>query len=159
MRVECTILGEVASYIEEIYTPAGLALLIQLDKPRIQLLNLEINADIVVKAILAKSSLKIKPAMVQVQSPFRIRISPPVLPKQAPYFSLKATKNALKLVLIKGFKSISRAIIVKMDKDADGNKLAREAPPQYKLMIEGTDMKAVISTRGKKYEEFSVDLF
>lgn len=44
-RLEKTTLGEVSSYIQEVYSPSECFLIIKLDLDRIRLLKLEVNAD------------------------------------------------------------------------------------------------------------------
>lgn len=46
-RIEKTTLGEVSSYIEEVYKPTDCFLVIKLDLDRIRVLGLEVNAETV----------------------------------------------------------------------------------------------------------------
>jgi DNA-directed RNA polymerase III subunit RPC1 len=51
-RIEKTILGDVASYIKEVYTPRGCYLSVKLDIHAIDALMLEINVESIKKCIL-----------------------------------------------------------------------------------------------------------
>jgi DNA-directed RNA polymerase III subunit RPC1 len=56
-----------------------------------------------------------------------------------PYFMMQQLKGSLPKVVIKGIKTVARAIIAEQD---------NTAVKSYKLLIEGTDMRAAIGTRG-----------
>lgn len=51
-RIEKTMLGDVAEYIKEVYTPRGCYLSIKLDLDAVEALKLELNVETVKKAIL-----------------------------------------------------------------------------------------------------------
>lgn len=63
-RIEKTTLGEVSSFIDEVYKKEDCYLLVKLDLDRIRVLGLEINAE-TIKYSLCTSKLKLKPNLVE----------------------------------------------------------------------------------------------
>ncbi|XP_064391551.1 DNA-directed RNA polymerase III subunit RPC1-like isoform X2 [Halichondria panicea] len=138
-RIEKTLLGEVARYIEEVYEPDGCYVKICLDINRIQLLKLEINTWTVQFALCSAPKLKIKQKHVSIRSRAVMYVYPPESNKTSLYYSLQALKLQLPSVVVKGISSVSRAII-HVDEGKQGSK--------YKLLVEGSDLCAVMATMG-----------
>lgn len=65
-RIEKTLLGDVATYIKEVYTPKGCYLEIELDMETIDKLHLELTIQDVVKAILGKAKIKVKDKNIEI---------------------------------------------------------------------------------------------
>lgn len=74
-RIERTTLGEITTYIEDVYTKHDAFLLIQLNYERIKLLQLEVNANSI-RYNLCTSKLKLKPSDVRVQSETILTVHP-----------------------------------------------------------------------------------
>ena len=60
MRVEKTLLGNICTYIKEVYSPRGCYLELELDSVAIEKLQLEITPESVCESILMKKGLKVK---------------------------------------------------------------------------------------------------
>lgn len=140
-RIEKTLLGEVARFIEEVYEPDDCYIRIVLDTNRIRLLKLEIDANSIAVSLCTAPKLKLKPPNISVRSEALIHISPPDNPKSSLYYSMQFLKSQLPNVVVKGVTSVNRAIIHK-DEGKLGNK--------YKLLVEGMNLQAVIGTVGVK---------
>lgn len=59
-RIEKTVLGDIANYIKEVYTPRGCYLSVKMDLQAIEALKLEINIETVKRAILHTPKIKVK---------------------------------------------------------------------------------------------------
>jgi DNA-directed RNA polymerase III subunit RPC1 len=59
-RIEKTLLGDIAEYIKEVYTPRGCYLAIKLDLAAIEALKLELTLEDVKKGIIATPKIKVK---------------------------------------------------------------------------------------------------
>lgn len=140
-RIEKTILGEVSQYIEEVYEPDGCYIKIKLDKDRIRLLKLEIDATTVQYCLCNLPKLRLKPKDISVRSDWVLFIYPPESQKSSLYYVMQALKTQLPNVVVKGTGSVTRAII-HVDEGRGGSR--------YKLLVEGTNLQAVMATRGVK---------
>lgn len=67
-RIEKNLLGDIAEYIKEVYTPRGCYLSIKLDLVAIESLKLELNVETVKKAILSTPKIKIKEKNISIIS-------------------------------------------------------------------------------------------
>jgi DNA-directed RNA polymerase III subunit RPC1 len=141
-RIEKTMLGDIAEFIEEVYQHDGCYLGVKLDLKAIQALQLEIDVDTVQRAIIKAPKLKMHEQQVRVQHPDRIRVYLPTGKKEdvlsSPYFGLQQLKRQLPDVVVKGFTTVSRAVI----NDAKGN------GSQYNLLVEGYGLAQVMTTEG-----------
>jgi len=143
-RVEKTLLGEVCEYIEEVFTPEDCYLLIKLDIGRINLLKLEVNVDSIKYSICTAPKLKVKPKQVATHGKQLLTVHPQETAKSSMYYVMQMLKCALPDVLIKGDKTVNRAIIhVDEAKGADQK-------DRYKLLVEGDNLRAVMGTLGVK---------
>lgn len=138
-RVEKTTLGEITTYIDEVYLPNECFLLIRLDAERIRLLCLEVNVDSIVYSI-CTSKLKIKPANIQIVSDWAIKVSAEPS-KHGGWLNMSLQQLARQLppVVVKGLPQVSRAVIACDDTDS---------VVSYKLCVEGDGLRDVIATFG-----------
>ena len=65
-RIEKTLLGDVAKYIKEVYTPKGCYLEVKLDMKAIEALKLELTIQDVQRAIIAAPKMKVKEKNIEV---------------------------------------------------------------------------------------------
>ncbi|KAF9809781.1 hypothetical protein SFRURICE_000262 [Spodoptera frugiperda] len=138
-RIEKTTLGEITTYIDEMYLPNECFLLIRLDAERIRLLCLEVNVESIVYSI-CTSKLKIKPGNVHIVSEWAIKVSAEAC-KQGGWLNLALQQLARQLpaVVVKGLPQVARAVIACNDTDS---------VPTYKLCVEGDGLRDVIATYG-----------
>lgn len=68
-RIEKTLLGDIASYIKEVYSPRGCYLSVNLDLKAIESLKLEISAEQVKKGILSTPKIKVKEKNIVIKNP------------------------------------------------------------------------------------------
>lgn len=143
-RVEKTLLGEVCEYIEEVFTPDDCYLLIKLDIGRIQLLKLEVDVNSIKVSICMSPKLKLKPKNVATHGKNLITVHPQETKGSSMYYVMQMLKCELPDVLIKGDKTVNRAIIhVEEGKTEEKDK-------RYKLIVEGDNLRAVMGTLGVK---------
>ncbi|XP_045502401.1 DNA-directed RNA polymerase III subunit RPC1 [Colias croceus] len=138
-RVEKTTLGEITTYIEEVYLPTSCFLLVRLDAERIRLLCLEVNVHSIIYSI-CTSKLKIKPSNIEAVSEWAIKIYAEG-GKHGGWLNVALQQLARQLpaVAVKGLPKVSRAVIAC---DDTGGK------PRYKLCVEGEGLRDVIATYG-----------
>ncbi|XP_075154663.1 RNA polymerase III subunit A [Haematobia irritans] len=138
-RIEKTTLGEVSSYIEEVYKQDDCYLVIRLDLNRIKVLGLEINAE-TIRYSICTSKLRIKPALVDIMgsSIIIVRIDSSKH-GGALNAELQRLSSAIQNVVVAGLPHISRAVIA-----IDDSRL----PATYKLCIEGAGLRDVMATYG-----------
>ena len=136
-KLEKTLLGDIAYYVKEVFTPKGCYLSIKLDTAAIENLRLEINAEKVKAAIIQFGKLKLKEKHIQVIRTDKLRIESAEVNRDKLYFSMQELKCKLPKVMISGIQTIERAII---NEDEKTNKLS--------LLIEGYGLKEVMQTLG-----------
>ncbi|KAF7263909.1 hypothetical protein GWI33_000924 [Rhynchophorus ferrugineus] len=138
-RIERTTLGEISTFIDDVYTKNEAFLLIQLNYERIKLLKLEVNAESI-RYCLCTSKLKLKPSDVKVQSDTIITVHPNRSQNsQRLNFALSELKDQIPNVVVKGLPSVNRAVIAREDR---GNKTT------YSLCVEGNNLREVMATYG-----------
>ena len=149
-RLERTTLGDVARQIKIVFKPApsdkgphsyrdGQAFIsIRLDMSAIEALQLEIDANSVRRNILSHPRIKLREDLVRVEARDKIIVSSPDSHRQELLFSLENLLQVLPKVIVKGIASVARAVI---NKDKSG---------KFKLLVEGTNMQAVMATDGVK---------
>jgi DNA-directed RNA polymerase III subunit RPC1 len=133
-------LGEVSSYIEEVFGADDCYLTVKLDLAAIAALQLQITADSVVQSILATKKLKLKVG-VQAKTESVIRITPPDAEDSSLLFAFTRLKAALPSVVVQGVSNVNRAVINDV---GDGT---------YNLLVEGYNLLGVMTTLGVKGEE------
>ncbi|RUS34443.1 putative RPO31-DNA-directed RNA polymerase III, 160 kd subunit [Jimgerdemannia flammicorona] len=137
-RVEKTLLGDVAEFVEEVYTPDQCYIGLKLDVEAINKLQLEINVYEVAHAIATAPKLKIGDANVHAQKPDRIKVYVTAKDSSSLYYNLKSLKRALPKIIIKGIPSVNRAVISE-DQKRSGIKY---------LVVEGYGLLEVMTTEG-----------
>jgi len=137
-RIEKTLLGDIAAFIKEVYTPKGCYIGIELDLPCIEALKLELSIQDVVDAIIGTSKLKVKERHVELVDERTIHIQPFDVSRENMYFSMQQLKNNLPAVIVKGIPTIVRAVISKKEKD----------PNAHQLFVEGNGLRQVMATPG-----------
>ncbi|KAI8424735.1 hypothetical protein MSG28_006688 [Choristoneura fumiferana] len=138
-RVEKTTLGEITTYIEEVYLPDECFLLVRLDAERIRLLSLEVNVDSVIYSI-CTSKLKVKPGNVQAVSDWALKVrGEPAKHGGWLNMALQQLARQLPAVVVKGLPQVSRCVIACDDTGGD---------IKYKLCVEGDGLRDVMATYG-----------
>lgn len=142
-RIEKTTLGEVAEYIEEFYSPAECYLSIKLDMAAVDALQLSINSETVVRAVLDTKKLKLKTG-VRARGYDMVRIYPPSSGSGddgSLLYSLQKIKEQLPKVIVQGTPNVNRAVI---NDKGDGT---------FNLLVEGYNLRGVMTTLGVKGTE------
>ena len=145
-RIEKTLLGEIAEYIEEFFSASECYLSIKLDMNAIDNLQLSIHADTVVRSLLETKKLKLKTG-VRAKGNDIVRIYPPTVSGgserdgQSMLYSLQKIKSALPNVIVQGVSNVNRAVI---NDKGDGT---------FNLLVEGYNLRGVMTTIGVKGTE------
>ncbi|KAJ1442575.1 hypothetical protein B484DRAFT_442135 [Ochromonadaceae sp. CCMP2298] len=159
-QIEKTTLGEVVSYIKEIYRPSDSYISIKLDMQAVQALHLNVNAFTVRNAILHAPGATIRPAVLRMLKDrhvvvcdrgTKVKVFPPdakeskdssrgIPAHQKVYFVMQALKAALPHVIVQGIPSVSRAVINE-ETDDNGKK-------SFYLLVEGYGLQDVMSCPG-----------
>ncbi|XP_051928207.1 DNA-directed RNA polymerase III subunit RPC1 [Hippocampus zosterae] len=137
-RIEKTLLGEIAEYIEEVFLPDDCFILIKLSLERIRLLQLEVNAE-TVRYSVCMSKLRLRPGDVIVHGEAVVRVTPRENNKSSMYYVMQSLKAELPKVVVQGIPEVTRAVI-HIDEQNDKRK--------YKLLVEGDNLRAVMATHG-----------
>lgn len=91
-RIEKTLLGDICSYIKEVYSPKGYFLSLKLDHAAIADLQLELDIDAVMEAILRTRKMKLKPEHLSKKNEWKLHIYPYNKDKDKMYFVLQTIK-------------------------------------------------------------------
>jgi len=153
--IEKTTLGQVSSYIKEVYAPSKCYISVELDLKAIDQLKLSIDVYSVRRSILKGVIGHTRPAIlrslkdchvkVKKGSKAKLRIyipersdkpgsNPPPL-----YFAMQALKVALPRVIVQGIPSVNRAVINEEDKEGETS---------YHLLVEGYGLAEVMGSPG-----------
>ncbi|KAK1587161.1 hypothetical protein Q3G72_010241 [Acer saccharum] len=146
-RIEKTVLGQVAKSLKIVMTSRKAAIVIVLDMETIQDANLCINADTVKESILQTPRLKLKQQNITVLDVRKLEIVLPV-DKSKIHFVLHNLKKVLPMVIVKGIKTVERAVIAEKDKEKKKVNENEEVKKKFRLLVEGTDLQAVMGTDG-----------
>ncbi|RDB15486.1 DNA-directed RNA polymerase III subunit rpc1 [Hypsizygus marmoreus] len=140
-RLEKTLLGDIASVLEEAWAPEYTYIGVIIDMDAIQKLQLELTLDDIKWAIVAAKKLKIKQEAITVlPRKHRLRI---YVDTQDKYYRLRELKRGLGDVVVKGVPTIQRAVINIKDKDdAKGKKGDKE------LLVEGYGLQKCMIAEG-----------
>lgn len=133
-RIEKTSLGQVAKVIKIVMTSRSASVVIKLDMERVHASQLLIDADTVKEAILKTPRIKLKMQHIKVLDVKRLQVIPQA-DRSRLHFELHYLKNMLPTVIVKGVRTVERAVINK-DKG------------KYNLLVEGTGLQAVMGTEG-----------
>ncbi|KAF7776405.1 hypothetical protein Agabi119p4_4798 [Agaricus bisporus var. burnettii] len=140
-RLEKTLLGDVASVLEEAWAPEYVYICILIDTEAIRKLQLELTLDDIKWAIVNWKKLKVKQeSIIVIPNKQRLRI---YVDGQDKYYRLRELKRGLPNIVVKGVPTISRAIInIKDQDDAKGKKGDKE------LLVEGYGLQKCMITEG-----------
>ncbi|KAK1271858.1 DNA-directed RNA polymerase II subunit RPB1 [Acorus gramineus] len=136
-HIEKTVLGQVAKSIKTILKPIQACVVIKLDLEQIKALHMGITVDSVRQSILSHPRIKLKDSHVLAICADKLRIFSPETDKKKLLFELHHLMTILPNVIVKGISTVERAVINK-DKD------------KYSLLVEGTNLLAVMGTQGVK---------
>ena len=128
-RIEKTLLGDIAECIEEVYTRRGYYLAVKIDAATVEALKLEITIEDIKAAIVAWRRLKVPESSVSVEGPYELHIEPQ---------AKRQLKTELPLVIVKGYPSIQRAVISRIEGSEE----------RLQLLVEGYGLKEVMTTPG-----------
>lgn len=153
--IEKTTLGQVSSYIKEVYAPSKCYISVELDLKAIDQLKLNIDVYSVRKSILKGVIGHARPAIlrslkegnvkVKKGSKSKLRIYIPEISGKSGsgnlpmYFSMQALKVALPQVIVQGIPSVNRAVINEEDKEGETS---------YHLLVEGYGLAEVMGSPG-----------
>ncbi|KAG0005321.1 hypothetical protein BGZ65_011422, partial [Modicella reniformis] len=137
-RIEKTLLGDIAEYIDEVYKPEECYIRVRLDMEAIRRLQLETDLDEVAKAIGLAPKLKIGTNNVQSHKPDCLRIYVQSKDPTGLYYSIKQLKRALPDIIIKGLPQVNRAVINEIQ-GSGGKK---------ELLVEGYGLRELMNTEG-----------
>lgn len=153
--IEKTTLGEVSSYIREVYAPTKCYVSIDLDLIAIDQLKLNIDVYSVRNSILKGTRGQTRPPVLRALKDCHVKIKKgsksrlrvyvpqksekPGAASQPLYFSMQALKVALPQVIVQGISSVNRAVINEEDKDGK---------PSYHLLVEGYGLAEVMGSPG-----------
>ena len=138
-RIEHTRLGGVVKTIREVFRKNDAYIEVILDTKAIQRLHLDITLDSVRNLIIESVNprLKLKSHQVIIHR-HAIRCFPSSTDRLQLLHSLNFLKRNLAAVTVHGFDGIERAVISEV----------KSSPPQYTLLIEGSNLQAVLGTPG-----------
>ncbi|KAJ8514890.1 hypothetical protein ONZ45_g7635 [Pleurotus djamor] len=140
-RLEKTLLGDIASVLEEAWAPEYTYVGILVDTKAITKLQLELTLDDIKWAIINHKKLKIKQeaiTMIPRRNRLRIYIDGP-----DKFYRLRELKRGLPAVVVKGVSTIQRAIINIKDKDDHRGKKGDK-----ELLVEGYGLQKCMVTEG-----------
>jgi DNA-directed RNA polymerase III subunit RPC1 len=153
--IEKTTLGEVSSYIREVYAPTKCYLSVELDLQAIDQLKLNIDVISVRNSILNGTRGQTRPAILRQLKDFHVKVKKGsksklriYVPEKAEkagvapqplYFSMQALKVALPQCIVQGISTVNRAVINEEDKDG---------APSYHLLVEGYGLAEVMGAPG-----------
>ncbi|KAK2462263.1 hypothetical protein APHAL10511_005569 [Amanita phalloides] len=147
-RLEKTLLGDIASVLEEAWAPDYTYIGVIIDTGAMQKLQLELTLDDIKWAIVNTKKLKIKQETITVlHRKNRLRI---YINGQDKFYHVRELARGLPGVVVKGVSTISRAIINIKDKnDGRGKKGDKE------LLVEGYGLQRCMITEGVVGEQTS----
>ena len=150
-RVEKTTLGEVCKFIDVVYNPSACYVEVCLDPAVISALQLDVTVESVRRSLISAPKLKLKANTVLHAGENLIHVLPPdeeskskaaAAQGAAAYrralFHLQTLRSAVPNVIVQGIPSASRAVI---------NDVGRG---KYNLVVEGTNLQAVMGVEGVK---------
>eukprot|EP00898_Chlorokybus_atmophyticus_P005611 jgi/Chlat1/6050/Chrsp4S06335 len=140
-RIEKTMLGQVARHIKIVLRPGQCYLSVKLDMDAINALQLDISAYTVKESILVTPKLKLKDKHMRAVSYDKLLVYPIDTDRAKMFFTLQNLRNSLPKVIVKGIPTVERAVI---------NDLANGS---YNLLVEGTNLLAVMGTDGVEGEK------
>ena len=152
-RIENSTLREICRHIHVVLTPSAAYLEVALDEKMIRAMQLDVSPHTVRVALLSTSKLKLKPNRVLLAGGFCVHILPPddggraaanavgAAAHRRALFHLQALRVSVPGVIVQGIPSVTRAVINDLGKG------------RYSLVVEGTNLQAVMGTEGVKGAE------
>lgn len=141
-RIEKTTLADIAEYIQEVYTPGECYVAVKIDMDAVMKLQLELDMDDILDAVLADKTMKLKPSQICVlEEDDCIKIEPSSTDRDSLLFKLHTLTSDLPGVVVKGLSSVSRAVI---NNDGKGC---------FEFIVEGKNLLDVLTTPGVKGSE------
>lgn len=140
-QITKTILSHIAKSVQQIYSPGGCYIQIELDREVIENLKLELSAEKVRQAILTNGKLKLKEHHITNLGDDRIKVDAYDSNREKMFFVLQELRNRLIGVRISGIPTVERAIINRDEKDDS----------KYHIAVEGYGLKEVMSAQGIDY--------
>ena len=147
--IEKTMLGEISTYIKEVYSSNDCYISIQLDMDAIQQLRLNIDSVSVRRCILKGVMGQTRPpvlrnlsdrhVLIKKGSKSKLRVYVPDKGDSPTYFTMQALKVALPKVIVQGISTVNRAVI---------NEENKGGGTQYHLLIEGCGLLEVMGSPG-----------
>ena len=147
--IEKTMLGEISTYIKEVYSSNDCYISIQLDMDAIQQLRLNIDSVSVRRCILkgvmgvtrppVLRNLSDRHVLIKKGSKSKLRVYVPDKGDSPTYFTMQALKVALPKVIVQGISTVNRAVI---------NEENKGGGTQYHLLIEGCGLLEVMGSPG-----------
>jgi DNA-directed RNA polymerase III subunit RPC1 len=147
--IEKTMLGEISTYIKEVYSSNDCYISIQLDMDAIQQLRLNIDSVSVRRCILkgvmgvtrppVLRNLSDRHVLIKKGSKSKLRVYIPDKGDSPTYFTMQALKVALPKVIVQGISTVNRAVI---------NEENKGGGTQYHLLIEGCGLLEVMGSPG-----------
>ncbi|WVZ86219.1 hypothetical protein U9M48_033038 [Paspalum notatum var. saurae] len=138
--MEKTVLGEVAAAIKIVLKSSQPNLVVKLDMKHIEQLFMGISADSVQLSILNHPKIKLKSEHVRVIDRTKLRIYPSGTDKCKLQLELHNLKSILPKVIVKGIPTVERVVINEVK--------AKGIVERYNLLVEGTNLLAVMGTSG-----------
>ncbi|XVE59161.1 hypothetical protein DITRI_Ditri05aG0023300 [Diplodiscus trichospermus] len=146
-QIEKTVLGQVAKSIKIVMTSRLASVVITLDMERIKDAALCIDANIVKESILRTPKIKLKEQHVKVLDVRKLEVVPPA-DRSKIHFELHSLKNLLPLVVVKGIKTVERAVIVEKKDEKKTSPKEEEMKKHYQLLVEGMGLQEVMGVEG-----------
>ncbi|KAI4304665.1 hypothetical protein MLD38_040142 [Melastoma candidum] len=146
-KIEKTVLGQVAKSIKIVMSSRLASIVVSLDLDRIAESQLHIDANTVKESILRTPKIKPKQLQIKVLDLRKLEIIP-LVDRSKLHFELNNLKNMLPGVIVKGIKTVERAVVNKGKekyRDMEGKTKERE---KYSLIVEGTGLQEVMGTEG-----------
>ncbi|XP_030973885.1 DNA-directed RNA polymerase III subunit 1 [Quercus lobata] len=139
-RIQKTNLGQVAKSIKLVMTSRLASIIVTLDMERIRDAQLCIDANNVKESII-QAKIKVKNEHITILDGGKLEIRPSETDRSKMHFHLHSLKNVLPTVIVKGLKSVERAIIKKEE-----NKKMKTI--KYGLLVEGSGLQDVMGIEG-----------
>ncbi|KAF8010667.1 hypothetical protein BT93_J1346 [Corymbia citriodora subsp. variegata] len=146
-RIDKTLLGQIAKSIKTVMTSRLGSIVITLDMNRIEDSQLSIDANTVRESITQTPKIKPKQLQINVLDVTKLEVVP-LVDRGKLHFELHSLKNVLPNVIVKGIKTVERAVVNKGKekyKDKEGKAKERE---KYSLAVEGTGLQEVMGIEG-----------
>jgi DNA-directed RNA polymerase III subunit RPC1 len=161
-RIERTTLGQLAEYIEEIYSPHGPRLVVQLAHEVIEKLHLDISPSSVRQSIVNSPKLKkldashvsVRPSKWQVvvnvpsnysSKPVRGASKTNAQSVENLYFGIQMLKATLREVIVAGIPSVERAVVNIVEGTDTGK---ADSKTEYHLLVEGLGLLPTMGVAG-----------